>query len=393
MVWYCILPRMKLGSFLTLLATLLAAFSALPAMADVGTITGPMATDHRFQCYEELAPKIDPKITELSTQSDPVLKHIDVHNAFQMMALSMLAYYPADQIEGSAEALGFNTVHVFSTQEDTLPGIESNLIEALTDLSHLKLMDAFNLLHSPASKDVVYANSQVAWLENDDYVVISFRGTQFGLKANVFSDLYSVPKKTDLGEVHSGFYGSFEILWPELAKLISEMKTPKPIYLTGHSLGGALATLAMAQLFRDETAHLKEGVAIDQRSWVQGIYTFAAPQVGNDGFVNDLEASVKSIGFQNSDFSMARIENPYDVVPMIPYLPGYYAQLADPLVYFAPNGATYLGPQAMSKLPTFLEIAEQRKELAPDHQFIAYFRNIGHSLGIDVAKMDACSKM
>lgn len=374
---------------------ILAAFYALPARAQTQTVpvTGPMATDHRFQCYEGLAPRIDPKVTELSMESDPVLKHIDVHNAFQMMALSMLAYYPANQIEGSAAALGFNTVHVFSTQKDTLPEIESSLVEALRDLGQLKIMDAINLLRSPASKDVVFANSQAAWLENDDYVVISFRGTQAGLKANLFSDLYSIPEKTELGEVHAGFYNSFEIIWSDLAKLIAEMKTPKPIYLTGHSLGGALATLGAVELFHGERAHLKAGVSVDQNPWLRGLYTFAAPQVGNDQFVKDLQDSIKSIGFQDPNFSMARVENPYDVVPLIPYLPGYYAQLTDPLVYFGPNGRTYYGPQATAEIPSLLELIEQRKQLAANHQFMDYFRNIGQSLGMDVAKLDACSRM
>lgn len=386
---------------------ILAVFCALPAMADLDPafnpsalessapppITGPMATDHRFQCYEGLGPKIDPTVVERSTESDPLLKHIDIHNAYQMMALSMLAYYPADQIEGSAPALGFNVTHVFSTQKDTLPAIENAIVEALNDLAHLKIADALKIFNTPLKRqDVVFANSQAVWFENDDYVVIAFRGTA-ALKANIFSDLYSLPEPTDLGIVHAGFYSSFQIIWPEISKLIADMKTPKPIYFTGHSLGGALAVLGADEVFRQEAVTAKAGIPLYDKPWVKGLYTFAAPQIGNQSFVNDVQDEIKTLGFQDPDFSIARVQTPYDVVPLVPYFPSLYSQLTDSTVYFSPDGKTYIGPQAMSELPSLLTLVEQRKHLGANHQFEAYFKGIGMSLGIDGSKFDACSKM
>jgi len=75
-----------------------------------------------------------------------------------------------------------------------------------------------------------------------------------------------------------------------------------PIYITGHSLGGALAQIAGAVLGSDQVA---------------ACYTFGAPRVGN--FYFDLWVKVPSY----------RVMNYADIVPQIP-LPIVYRHSGDP---------------------------------------------------------------
>lgn len=68
--------------------------------------------------------------------------------------------------------------------------------------------------------------------------------------------------------------------------------------VTGHSLGGAVATLAAVHLRRS-------GVACD-------LYTYGAPRVGNDRFVAHVGGEPDRLGFT------ARVTNTRDIVAAVP---------------------------------------------------------------------------
>ncbi|MDF1823086.1 MAG: lipase family protein [Verrucomicrobiales bacterium] len=91
--------------------------------------------------------------------------------------------------------------------------------------------------------------------------------------------------------VHSGFYVFFKRVWPKLLPTLEEL--PRPWIFTGHSLGGALATIASVVSHPDL------------------VCTFGAPKVGNRAFY----------GLRQAD-SVWRIVNDQDLVPRLP--------LADP---------------------------------------------------------------
>jgi hypothetical protein len=130
-------------------------------------------------------------------------------------------------------------------------------------------------------------NTQAYVATNDNHIVVAFRGTEAptsieGLKDWLLTDacnLLILPEGR-LGSdfaaagvgarLHQGFINALGDIWEPVCEAIqAEMKKAKrPLWLTGHSLGGALALLA---------AWLCTRRFIN----VHQIYTFGAPMVGN----------------------------------------------------------------------------------------------------------------
>ncbi len=72
----------------------------------------------------------------------------------------------------------------------------------------------------------------------------------------------------------------------------------RPVYVTGHSLGGALALMATAELANHEDATIRDSIA--------ACYTFGCPRAGDSSF----DLYVKA--------PLYRITNGVDLVPAIP---------------------------------------------------------------------------
>ena len=107
------------------------------------------------------------------------------------------------------------------------------------------------------------------------------------------------------GRVHAGFFLAWAIIENTVLGQISQWqleaaekgeKLP-PLYITGHSLGGALATIAAAALSDN---------GID----VAGVYTFGQPRVGDRLFVSQLNSRINGKVF--------RFVNNNDIVPHVP---------------------------------------------------------------------------
>jgi triacylglycerol lipase len=147
--------------------------------------------------------------------------------------------------------------------------------------------------------------------ESAPLIVLSFRGTHslknwltnlsVALKRRaMLHDKLVQPENTDGAlRVHQGFYQAFLGLSDGkkgIKEKIDELKTKTkgrvPIYITGHSLGGALAQIATAVLGSDQIA---------------ACYTFGSPRVGNYVF----DAWVKPPSY--------RLINYADIVPQIPF--------------------------------------------------------------------------
>lgn len=96
-----------------------------------------------------------------------------------------------------------------------------------------------------------------------DRAVLAFKGTVPGAN-DLVADLKFFKKKHGRAAVHRGFLGELDKLWPKIAADLEEhtMSPAIPVFATGHSLGGAMATLA------------------GMRHRFEQVVTFGAPRAG-----------------------------------------------------------------------------------------------------------------
>ena len=137
----------------------------------------------------------------------------------------------------------------------------------------------------------------------DVYVV--FRGTQTigDWLANV--DFLQVGQKNGWGKAEKGFSGVYNGSTPSITDVLRNAGSPTHVYLTGHSLGGSLATLCTA----DVRATL---------SAVTTLYAFASPRTGDKGFADQFNTQCPDTW---------RLVNSEDIVNTVPLPTTAVAQL------------------------------------------------------------------
>ncbi len=135
-------------------------------------------------------------------------------------------------------------------------------------------------------------------------IIVAFRGTEPSQMKDLMTDLNLSFVPGPMGQVHRGFLTSLESIWEQLMDAIASRQDGKRLlWITGHSLGGALAKLTVARLIR-------------MRRPVQGMYTYGAPRCGDARFASEFDRQARHYTF--------RIVNEQDVVPKVaPRFLGY----------------------------------------------------------------------
>lgn len=166
-------------------------------------------------------------------------------------------------------------------------------------------------------------NTQAGVLFNSHFIIVVFRGTEGApipglnpLLGNSLKDwltnsqAFVLLKPSDSwpGKVHRGFYNALQQKYAQIRDAVKEARSNnQKVFLTGHSLGGALATLCAYrfQKFSD----------ID----VAGVYTFGAPRVGNVEWRTDYDLGQNLRG---KTFRWARGKDFAAALPFVPDPPG-----------------------------------------------------------------------
>jgi triacylglycerol lipase len=113
-------------------------------------------------------------------------------------------------------------------------------------------------------------NTQGFVAKNNDYVVLAFRGTEPNQIADWITDFAFLQSSHSpyAGRVHDGFVGALAASWPKVQNALTIASAADlPLFVTGHSLGAALATLAACQLAAQLSFPRWPHTPLDRRAW------------------------------------------------------------------------------------------------------------------------------
>ena len=138
-------------------------------------------------------------------------------------------------------------------------------------------------------------SAQAALVEHENYLALVFRGTDE--LSDWIDNINSFPEQALFGSFHRGFLHSVMDIWDELFARYTELNKRKPrgLFLTGHSLGGAMATVATSILIQQDEAFTST-------------YTFGQPRAATRAAsrIYNVEAGAKTFRFQNNNDIVTR---------------------------------------------------------------------------------------
>jgi triacylglycerol lipase len=227
--------------------------------------------------------------------------------------------------------------------------------------------------------------SQAFIVADAEKIILTFRGTDT-LKdwlGNFDIDLVGGPLG---GKVHEGFARSLSLIWKDIQMTLDVLQ-PRPVatkadlvqgiqrevkapslWITGHSLGGALATLTAARLReKDQSVH--------------GLYTFGSPRVGDRDFQEEFNGDFRSKAF--------RFVNRNDAVTRIPMRSMFYSHVGQ-LFYIDEDDTIHTDPSFWYRFVDGIkvrlnDVADLDLSTIENHKIEYYIRGIEKNLGKTMA--------
>lgn len=208
--------------------------------------------------------------------------------------------------------------------------------------------------------------------------IIAFRGTEKGERLDALVDLVTIQATipSQPAKMMAGFMAALFEVDSELNELLKLRESKNPnlrLMVTGHSLGGAIAT-AFGGRFLD----LQHNGSFKNLK-LAGIYTLGSPRVGDDVF-----AARFDLWFQQHEIPMIRIRNHKDLVTGIPMgLPGTggYWHVGS-LVYYDAHGEIHHSDSenGWSAIDNKSDIGQSFPTDLKDHNVDAYVENARRAL-------------
>ena len=196
-------------------------------------------------------------------------------------------------------------------------------------------------------------------VSSNEYHLLVFRGTK--LPQDWMTDLACTPVRFDwvftggpaIGQIHAGFGHCLSDGLSSIVSALSSRDKTKPLLITGHSLGGALAALTGVyfNVF---------GASVPTAS---AIYTFGQPRIGLHDFCNTYARLLPN--------KLVRFVNKQDLVPRVPFRGWDYSDEGT-MIHFDSSGRPSI------------ESSEWQSFLARSLQSFQDFFEILSHLGADV---------
>lgn len=219
-----------------------------------------------------------------------------------------------DNDDGIAGASGGESCSSVTLPEGSFPSPSDPLAGVAAKLSSMAYSeeDAFRQaagsLVGATCVDFLYNSegSEVGVAVNDDSVYIAFRGSETDsegfqndwLETNFQTNVINVDAGDDAEvNLHQGFYEAWNVSEQWIQDILKSYPN-RSVYITGHSLGGAIAQIAGLMLEKNTVP-------------VSAVYTFGAPPVGGDLWLAEMERSGmtnKVINFVHPDDPVAYVQ-------------------------------------------------------------------------------------
>jgi len=202
---------------------------------------------------------------------------------------------------------------------------------------------------------------------NADAVLVAFRGTQPGDLKDWITDADAIQAHTEVGPAHLGFWSALQSVWSPLEQAIADHQDRgQSLWFTGHSLGAALATLAVARLRLD----LKP---------IHSLYTYGSPRAGSLEFTDRFDGDFGEFTF--------RYINNSDVVTRVPTREMGYSHVGTSLTFDA-GGAVHADMHFWNKFLERMkgdlnEFLHGKFALFNDHAIQNYVANAEQNLPVD----------
>jgi hypothetical protein len=207
-------------------------------------------------------------------------------------------------------------------------------------------LERANLAEIAMSVDAMLLRSTAYIVQSKDgrIVILCYRGTppmdliSWALDAEIEPEQVDIGRAGDplRGDVHGGFYRNVRAIRSDVVKALLRavegrsivrggggvVKPLEALYITGHSLGGAMALL-MAMMLRKTQPGTDYGKIADK---LRAVYTFGQPMVASRQLADDLQ--------QDQFFRNKLVRHIYnrDVIPQLPPL-GDYAHFGQEYQY------------------------------------------------------------
>ena len=217
----------------------------------------------------------------------------------------------------------------------------------------------------------------------DKFAVVAFRGTKN--TKDWMTDLYATPVSFQwifengpgVGNIHAGFGHAVRDAWRKVSAAVEELipaqtaakdlkglstEPQRTLWLTGHSLGAALAVLTGAAYSMWDLARIRP---------VNGIYTFGQPRIGLYQFCGNYDHLLRGKTF--------RFINKEDLVPRVPFRCWDYADIGQ-MIHFTSTGEPKLEStewtnflsRTLQSFKDFFHIATNLQTDVGDHAMSGY---------------------
>lgn len=183
-----------------------------------------------------------------------------------------------DQIKLRSAPLDSQNGHDIST----MPLLDRALLFAeLSMIAYLKPKETEKAaLRIGFTETTFYDNdgSQAYLFSNQQDIVIAFRGTEPNEWNDIKADVNAGKALAEtVGHVHRGFKKEVDDIWPLLEEVLltNKQNLAKKLWFTGHSLGGAMASICAGRCLLSH---------IDTQP--EQVHTFGSPRVGTKRYIN-----------------------------------------------------------------------------------------------------------